>query len=589
MNKTRFLRGLSALAVVTAAGCHSLDITNNNDPDRSALSDPVTLESLGGGSLRTFFNAYLGLRSSGVLSTQARTFSASWNNGNLNFYSGIDVGANDLVTSPATWTRNTRSWQNDPAAAGRTSVEAFWNGGNDESAITRPGMYSALSSANTALAAIRNDNVSLGDDARTKRMETIAVLVQGLVLANISLNYDKGYIVDENTDLATLQYSDRKAVRDAAVAKLTEAATLATANTFTTPASWANGKTYSNAQIAQLANTVAAMAIAWYPRDDTETGTQVDWAAVLTKTAAGMPSTSSFGFNGDGGGDWSHELLIWCNSLDTCRISTRLAHFMDPSTQRDPYPLGVGNPQPNSADARLGDGSFGDASMVSGFGNVPEGSTTNAGTDFAWSKQGEIQRPDRGFYQQSNVGHIRYDATRTQDGDAGVYGGYGYMPVFGGQINDLLRAEALLRSNAAANAAAAATLIDKTRVTRGGLSSAALLIANVGTPADGACMVSGVLAKNGSPCTLWSALNYEFEIEMLGLGPTPFYFHRHMPVVQATAWEQVAGTIFNGPRYIQGLLPGTPREMPVPAKELGVRGEALYSYGGGNAAHSPAP
>jgi hypothetical protein len=587
MNHTRFLRGLSALAVITAAGCHSLDIANNNDPDRSALSDPVTLEALGGGSLRTFFNAYLGLRSAGVLSTQARTFSASWNNGNLNFYSGIDIGANDTTTSPTTWTRNTRSWQNDPAAAGRTSVEAFWNGGNDESAITRPGMYAALSAANTALGAIRTDGVSLGDAARTKRMETIGVLIQGMVLAQIALNYDKGYIVDETTDLATLQYSNRKAVRDAAIAKLAEAATLAGANTFTTASAWANGKTYTNTQIAQLANTVAAMVIAWYPRDDTETGTQVDWNAVLTKTAAGMPSTSTFGFNGDGGNDWSDEILIWCNSLDTCRVSTRLAHLLDPATQKDPYPLGIGNAQPNSADKRLGDGSFGDASMVSGFGNVPE--TANTGTDFAWSKQGEIQRPDRGFFQQSNLGHIRYDLTRTQDGSAGVYGGYGYMPVFGGQINDLLRAEALLRTNAAANAAAAATLIDKTRVTRGGLPSAALLIGNIGSPADGPCMTNGLLAKTGAACTLWSALLYEMEVEFLGLGPAPFYNHRHLPVLQATAWERLGTGIFNGPRYIQGLLPGTPREMPVPAKELGVRGEALYSYGGANPAHSPTP
>jgi hypothetical protein len=589
MNHTRFLRGLSALAIITVAGCHSLDITNNNDPDRTALKDPVTLEALGGGSLRTFFNAYLGLRSAGVLSTQARTFSASWNNGNLNFYSGIDVGANDLTKSPATWNRNTRTWQYDPAAAGRTSVEAFWNGGNDESAITRPGMYAALSAANAALGAIRNDGVSLGDPARTKRMETVAVLMQGIIMAQISLNYDKGYIVDENSDLATLQYSDRKAIRDAAIAKLAEAATLAGANTFTTPAAWANGKTYTNVQIAQLANTIAAMTRAWYPRDDTETGTQVDWNAVLTLTASGMPSTMTFGFNGDGGGDWSDEILIWCNSLDTCRISTRLAHFLDPATQRDPYPLGVGNPQPNSPDARLGDGSFGNDDMVDGFGNVPEGPTTNAGTDFAWSEQGEIQRPDRGFYQQSNIGQIRFDETRTQDGDAGVYGGYGYMPVFGGAINDLLRAEALLRVNAAANAAAAAALIDKTRVTRGNLPSSALLIGNIGSPADGPCMTNGLLAKNGSPCTLWSALLYEFEIEMLGFGPAPFYVHRHLPVVQATAWEQVAGTIFNGPRYIQGLLPGTPREMPVPAKELGVRGEALYTYGGASAAHSATP
>ena len=102
-------------------------------------------------------------------------------------------------------------------------------------------------------------------------------------------------------------------------------------------------------------------------------------------------------------------------------------------------------------------------------------------------------------------------------------------------------------------------------------------------------MTSGVLAKNGGACTLWSMLLYENELELLGLGPAPFYNQRHLPVVQATNWEQIGTGIYNGPRYIQGLLPGTPREMPVPYKELGVKGEPLYTYGGSNPAKGPVP
>ena len=39
----------------------------------------------------------------------------------------------------------------------------------------------------------------------------------------------------------------------------------------------------------------------------------------------------------------------------------------------------------------------------------------------------------------------------------------------------------------------------------------------------------------------------------------------------------------NGPTAspcIGGLRAGTPHEMPVPAKELGVKSEALYTFGG---------
>ena len=64
-------------------------------------------------------------------------------------------------------------------------------------------------------------------------------------------------------------------------------------------------------------------------------------------------------------------------------------------------------------------------------------------------------------------------------------------------------------------------------------------------------------------------LMYEEEVELLGLGASPFYYRR-----------RVAG----------GLRPGTPHEMPVPAKELGVKSEALYTYGGAtNPPNSPKP
>ena len=57
---------------------------------------------------------------------------------------------------------------------------------------------------------------------------------------------------------------------------------------------------------------------------------------------------------------------------------------------------------------------------------------------------------------------------------------------------------------------------------------------------------------------LLTKLQYEQEIELMGLGPQP-YFNR---------------------RRIDGLQPGTPRHMPIPAEELGVLGQPLYTFGG---------
>ena len=42
-------------------------------------------------------------------------------------------------------------------------------------------------------------------------------------------------------------------------------------------------------------------------------------------------------------------------------------------------------------------------------------------------------------------------------------------------------------------------------------------------------------------------------------------------------------------RFIQGLIPKTPREMPVPYTELSILGAPLYSFGGANPTHSNPP
>lgn len=520
MQMTRYSRAIGILAAVAVAGCSSLDVKNPNQPDaKRALSDPAALEAVAGGAMRTWFNTFEGCEGNCVLVTQAQTFSASWNNWNMNFYSSYDADG----------TRNTRPWQNDPAAAGRTSIEIPWGG-----------MYGAISSASDVLKAIRVNKTVINNAADTKRAETISQLMLGAGLSYIALNYDKGYIVDETVDLTTLAYSNRKLMRDAAVAKLLDAAALAKANTFTTPAGWTNGVAYTNVQIAQIANTLAAITLAYYPRNAAENA-QVDWARVLTLVQSGMSSGTpvDFVFVGDGGVAWYHEILAWFDAFDTGRVHTRVANMLDPVTQKTPWPL-TGNPQPNSPDKRLGDGSFGDASISDGFGTVPK--TANGGTDFVWSRD-VIFRPDRGSFHQSNIGHIRYDLTGMQD-PSGIWGGYGPAPVISAGQNELLWAEALIRTGGSLTDAA--TRINKTRVTRGGLPPA--------TAGDG---VAGLTTK----------LGYEMEIELLGLGAQSYYWRRRT----------------------DGLLVGTPHEMPVPAKELGVKGEALYTWGGSGPAQSTVP
>lgn len=514
---------LAALATLAAVGCQDLELKNPNAPDATrALTNATAIEAIAGGTIRTFFNTYHGLDATGPLSTMAQSHTASWNNFNMNFYSSLDADG----------TRGTRGWQNDPALSGRTSVEWFWQG-----------YYSAASSARDVLVAIRINNLAFDSTAAQRRAEAVAELMLGAALGQIALNYDKGYYLDENTNLLALQYIDRKALRDSAVKKLRNAATLANATAFNLPNGWTNGGgSYTNITVARLANTLAAMTLAYWPRDNGENAA-INWALVDTLAAAGI--TDDFVIVGDGCDAFCPEMHSWTNDIFGIRVHTRVSNLLDPATQANPYPTD-GNPQPNSTDARLGDGSFGPAATDNSdfpgdYGTVPK--TANAGTDFAWSAY-EAFFPSRGQYHQSNLTHIRYDLSGTQS-PTSIYYGFGPVPLVMAAQNDLIRAEAIIRRGGALSTAAA--LINGTRVGRGNLSPA--------TAGDGAAVLN-------------QYLNYENEIELLSQGASVYYNRR---------------------RSVTGLLAGTPLEMPVPAKELGVKVEALYSFGGANPLKSPTP
>lgn len=529
MRMKTIVRGLGLALLVSTAACKSLDITNPNEPDVGRLlADPEGV--LVGGGMATWVNTYEGLNGGGPLVTQAQTYSASWNNFNMNFYSGLD---NFTPGTFAGANRNTRGWVNDPASGRRIPMEHYWTG-----------YYSSLALVNAVIRAIA-DGFELTTVADTRRAETVALLIAGASLSGIAMNYDKGYVIDETTDItAPFVFENRKVVRDAALAKFGEAIALANANPFTTPNGWLNGNTYTNVQIAKTANTMAAFLLANYPRDATEAAA-VNWAQVVTYASAGLSSgtPNDFGFIGDGCSAWCPEVITWFNSMDTGRLHTRVSNMLAAS-QVNPYPAG-GNPQPASLDRRLGNGAFGTPEMVAGFGNVPltPGNTAGAGTDFAYSTQ-EIFNPARGTFHQSNIAHIRYDLTGEQASN-GIYLGFGPAPLFSSGQNDLLWAEGLLRQ-AVPNLALAATKINNTRVTRGGLTAAA--------------------AGDGQAALL-ASLSYEMEMELLGLGAASYYHRR---------------------RAVGGLITGTPREMPVPAKELGVRAMPLYTWGGATP-NSPTP
>jgi hypothetical protein len=537
MNYTLTWRRAAVGLALLVAGCSgSLDVENPNAPDRErAFSDPATIAAVAGGAIRTWLVNRQEYNSGLLLNSMADGYTASWNNFNLRYYTSEGfLGVGECADRCA--------WINSVLSSYYPQLEFFWYG-----------YYSALSSANDALIAIRLNGIEIEDEETTRMVETVAAMMQGVALGHIALNYDQGFIVDENTDLTdptTVPLSTRVEMRDVAIQKLEEAHTLAIANTFETPSTWTgvvNGPTYSNTDIAKLIRTLQAEILAHFPRTAAENAT-VDWAAVKGYAEEGIDATlnagEGFGFFQDLD-VWYDGTKNWGNDITTMRVDTRLAKRFtagpDPDLVHvDPWPSPDGNPQPDAFDARVGNGSWGPEDDFLGVGTVVE--DAGAGSDYAYA--GSTHGPSaRGEYHWSQLGHVRYSYLAYPGYGLPTENGQGFSPVYTKTSNDLLLAEAELELG---NLAAAATLINLTRVGRGGLPAAA--------------------AGDGEE-TLRGALWYEQDIELLGFGPDIFYNKRRRP-------EEAQGAT------ALGLAPDTPRELPIPARDLSLLQLELYTFGG---------
>jgi len=516
---------VAALVVVTAIGGCDLQVGNPNAPDAPrAFSDPAGLEALMAGAIRTWVETrenYFIM----PLNMQADNYTASWNNAAIRFYSSVGSDC----ASRCGWTNSSTA----PEAAGGPTVEAAWYG-----------YHTVLSSANDVLAAIGrgicfDDDCSV-DSTNTKRAIALGKMLQGMALAGIAMLYDQGFAVDETLDLAsarTLPFNTRTELRDYALAKFDQAYAAAGSATWQSEPDWFGlaGNRYTNVQIQQLIRTMQAELIALWPRNSTENAAAA-WATVATYASQGVSSGTPY--------NWSYFVDInssecgnfclktWGNSIGTVRVDTRVAAMITTNHQ-DPWPQPGGNPCPTvSADRRVGDGTWGPTNNFNGYATTA--ATANAGTDFACSGQA-IFPPARGQYHQSNLAHVRYNQLAYTGERLPQFDGSGPNPLYTTQMNDLLWAEGLLRSGG--SKATAATRINNSRVTRGGLSA---------------------LTGAETDTVLYDALHYEQEIEFMGQGTDPFFNRRRI-----------------GP-----LTSGTPRQMPVPAKEMDVLLREVYTFGG---------
>jgi hypothetical protein len=513
--RTLTLAGAGLLLV----SCQDLDVANPNLPDRErATQQPVSTESFVASSFRTFWpvsghDDY----PSWAFSTMAREITSGF----------ADFGQLEVSDEPRS------AWNNSPVNARRAVAETPWYG-----------LYRTISSVNDALVAI-DDGLVIVDAQRTARAKAVAKFVQGVSTGYLGLYYDKGIVVDENTDLVAItanpEFTPYDGMIDAAISQLDGAIAAAGASNFTLPAESWLFTALTRDQFVRVVNSYAARLMVYGARSRAERAA-VDWAEVIRRVDAGIQT--DFAPIAQPDIFWDD----WKRLIARLRTAGRPSDFGRPS-----YWL------------------LGPADSTQGFINWANAPLQSRVAFQMRTKdrriQGDAGPASPGSYVGYNLNNIFNASRGTWRFSWYFYGrnGTGLTWQTGPQLAitttemDLLKAEALIRLNRAAEAV---PLINRSRIANGKLPAVTI----DGPPNEAGCVPRKL---NGTCGSLWDALRYEKGIEMLGVnGVTAF--------MDARGWQTLPENTFV--------------HLPIPGRELGTLLLENYTFGGpGGEASAPAP
>lgn len=503
MKNRLFRLMLVPAAVLFSAACADLEVTNPNNPDiKRALAEPGDVVNIAKSSLNSW---YLGVSDyDGAMMFQTTADATTSNYGNF----GMRFN-NEEPRIP----------YNNISASGDEPAARFpWQNS-----------YAALGAANDALKAIAN-GVDLGADLEPAK--AAALFTQAGALSHIALIFDKGFIVDENLE-GLPEVKTYAEVRDAALAKWDALITLTAGKTWAWPADWFPLFDVPQATapvINRMAKTMAARLLVLSARTPTENAA-TDWARVLGYanagiTGAGLPDMD-LSLKDDGGILWYDYIKFFGAYDNWMRVDQRLINRMDPDiparfngVENQP----VSTPNDNRLGVRVGVCTGNPTSCLAG-----------VTTDYV-DLRNVLGDPGRGIWMQSTFYHRRY---------RGVSGATPGAQRLGGELvyvlaadNDLMIAEALVRSGG--SKVTAATLINKTRVTRGGLT---------------------VLTGGATNAELLAAIDYERDVELLNTNAVVMWADR----------RRLTSPMFNANTF---------RQLPIPARELEVLRLPNYTFGG---------
>ena len=472
-----------------------LDVKNSNRPDVELyLSDPAVYPSLISGVYRSWYDG----------NSQVGGQGSTWT---------LSYAADVWVAPVMNWGLSSWAWQSNFIR------QAIYN--RDESTGTprdiwynRIGGLSSLKDVGTAIIKNGNKYTDTNGNDRTDLILANCYLMQGVLLGDLALMFDKAYILTEDFPAAVGTADDLKPaveVAQEAINRLEKAIQLCN-NTFTNlDGALSGGFLSNNVDMAQFANFYAARILAYMPRTSAETAS-VDWAKVRDFASKGITKdwVITLPDNIFGAGSFSYTSK---NSPANAwfRIGPRMINMMADADKKSdaPWPLPVGyvytpNVANCSSDERINLYLEYTASVLGTGGvsfNYPHASNF-------WFKKAE------GFPLNT-----------------------GSMPIILKTENDLLRAEAEIRLNG--DKALAANLVNLTRVDIGNLS-----------------------AVTASDVTL-DEVFYERFVELSWTWhQTPFCDRRRVDV--------------GGDKY--SLMPGTFTQLPVPYVVLKMLGLPAYTF-----------
>lgn len=522
--RTRIAALAGSVAVVTLAGaCNpDLNVTNPNAPDIArALSSPGDIRQLIGSS---YNNYYLSMQGGGnapepgiALGVMADVFTMAFGN----------FGARFNGQEPRL------AYNNSSAASDGTVASAPYDG-----------MYGALGAANDGLSAIKRGlkvATSASAPDETQQMQAFAWLVQAMSLGFEAQIFDRGFVVTEDTAPgAAGALQPYTAVSAAAMTSYDKAIAAAAGKTWTIATEFTSGMTLTADRFSRMANTMAARQLAYLPRNATENAA-VNWAKVLQYAEKGISIGTPFDLQiqGDGGNSWYDHQKGYVELAGWVRVDQRIIQEAD---QTQPLEYTTATPPARAVPA--------DLRFARGTPDV-QGNIKQAGADF-WFFKSIPFSVARGVYFFSQWAHARY-VEHGYEADAPFLT---IAPYVLAAENDLLIAEALVRTNG--DKARAATLINKTRVGRGGLP-----------PVSAAT----------STAELLGAIFYERDVDLFDTGAGVGWFDRRRIGPTVTYNGLAIGNIWAA-KGGSNLQKGTPRHLPVPAKELETLGIAVYTYGG---------